>query len=172
MSVSANLLSTLAGLILLSGVAPAYALQQDVTCAGTTTISISPGLTFTPQTVHVEQQVIYSPCVSSDTTLTSGQNEASFDVPNASCLTFPVAFSGVFDIFWNNGNSSTFTHNELVTVVAGQSVLTRIGTITDGQFEGDTAIRVITYPALDAFKCLTTGVTSQIGPVVLTLTAP
>ena len=49
---------------------------------------------------------------------------------------------------------------------------TRIGTITDGQFEGDTAVRVVTYPALDAFQCLTTGVSSQIGAVVLAITAP
>lgn len=172
MSGSARLLSTFAGLILLSGVAPAHALQQDVTCVGTATVSISPGLTLWPQTVHVQTNVIYSPCVSSDPTLTSGQSGSSFDVPNASCLTFPVASSGAFPISWNNGDSSTFTHNDLSTVVAGQTVLTRIGTITDGEFAGDTAVRVITYPALNPVECLTTGVSSQIGPVVLTLTAP
>ncbi|HEX6899078.1 MAG TPA: hypothetical protein VF789_05165 [Thermoanaerobaculia bacterium] len=87
-------------------------------------------------------------------------------------MTFPVASSGAFNISWNNDDSSTFTYNDLSTVVAGQTVLTRIGAITDGQFQGDTAVRVVTYPALDPLQCLTTGVSSQIGTVVLTITAP
>lgn len=46
--------------------------HENPTCAGTATISYSPGLTYTSQTVTYSTNVIYSPCTSSDPTLTAG----------------------------------------------------------------------------------------------------
>jgi hypothetical protein len=164
------MLATTTALMLISG-APAHAAQQDVTCAGTATVTISPGLTYTPQTVHYTTNLIYSPCVSSDPTLTASSSGSTVDFPGASCLMYPFAGSGSFTLSWNNGNTSTFAYNATTTIVAGQVVLTRTGTITAGEFQGDTAIRVVTYPALNPLDCLTTGVTSQIGVVALSITS-
>ncbi|HEU5473806.1 MAG TPA: hypothetical protein VFV67_24440 [Actinophytocola sp.] len=84
----------------------------------------------------------------------------------------PFAFSGTSVISWNNGNTSTFSFNDTVTNIGGNIVATRTGTITAGQFQGDTAVRVMTFPAINPLDCLTTGLTSQFGVVVLTLTSP
>ncbi|RZU49458.1 hypothetical protein EV385_1208 [Krasilnikovia cinnamomea] len=151
---------------------PASAVQQDVTCVGTATETFTPGLTYTPQTITYTTNLIYSPCTSSDATLTSAVSGSTSTVPNSSCNMLPFAGSGSFVLTWNNGNTSTFTFNAVSTIVAGQVVLTRTGTITAGQFQGDTAIRVVTYPTVNPLDCLTTGVTSQFGAVTLSITAP
>ncbi|MGW4109722.1 hypothetical protein ACWEFJ_02460 [Actinosynnema sp. NPDC004786] len=157
--------------LMLFGAAPAGAVQQDVTCVGTATETISPGLKYATQNVTVTTNLIYSPCVSSDPTVTAAVSGSTFTAPG-SCLMLPDASSGTFVLNWNNGNTSTFAFNATTAIVGGNIVITRIGTITAGQFAGDTAIRVVTYPALNPLDCLTTGVTSQTGVVTLTITSP
>ncbi|MFI9010007.1 hypothetical protein ACIGNX_22520 [Actinosynnema sp. NPDC053489] len=142
--------------LVLLGAAPVGAVQQDVTCAGTATTTTN---------------LIYSPCVSSDPTLTAATSGSTFTGPG-SCLTLPGFSSGTSVLTWNNGNTSTFAFNATTAIVGGNVVITRTGTITAGRFAGDTAIRVVTYPAPNPLGCLTTGVTSRTGVVTLTITSP
>jgi hypothetical protein len=47
-------------------------------------------------------------------------------------------------IQWNNGATSTFEGTAIVSVVGGEVLDTRTGSITGGLFRGDTAVRVVT----------------------------
>jgi len=156
--------------LVLAGGAPANAVQLEVTCVGTSSGTMTPGLTYTPQTVQISTNLIYSPCVSTDPTLTAATSGSVSSFVGASCLMLPFVGSGSFTLFWNNGNTSTFTFNAASAIVGGLIVLTRTGTITAGQFQGATAIRTVTYPPLNPLECRTTGVTSNIGVIALSVT--
>lgn len=142
----------------------------DVTCAGTESGVISPGLLLTPQTVTVTSTRILSPCLSTDPSLTAGIDSSTVTAVR-SCLNLDSAHSGVTEIVWNNGQASTFAFNATVANPAGEAVVTFTGTITRGEFTGDTAVMVITSATLNVLACLAPpGVTSTSGIVTLEIT--
>jgi hypothetical protein len=152
-------------------VTPAHAAGlTDVTCAGTESGVISPGLLLTPRTVTVTSTKIFSPCVSTDPSLTAGLSSSTV-TGIRSCLNLDSAHSGVAELVWNNGQASTFAYNATASNPAGQAVVTFTGTITFGEFTGDTAVMVITSATLNVLACLAPpGVTSTSGIVTLDIT--
>jgi hypothetical protein len=145
----------------------AHAQVTDVTCVGTDSSVISPGLLFTPQTVTITTTKIYALCVSTDLTLISGISVTTGTAVRSCDLT-TFDHPGVAVISWNNGQTSTFTYNAMATFPAGESVVTFTGAITAGEFTGDTAVVVSTGAAIDPGACLAPpGVTSLSGTLTL-----
>ncbi|MFC4055075.1 hypothetical protein ACFOY4_35760 [Actinomadura syzygii] len=149
---------------------PAQAAGADVgslTCTGTSHLAYSPGLTFTPQTVTITETDTYTSCTSSDPTLTSGHISGSFPVAGLSCANV-TAGPDRYPVIWNNGQTSTiaFTETE-ATVVAGVQQYVGTGTVTSGEFNGDTAVFTWAYLPPSPLNCLAPGgLTSQDGTVI------
>lgn len=150
----------------------AHAAAADLVCSGTETDTYSPGLRLTPQTETITVDAIYTSCTStSDHTIASGQNHRSPTIPAYSCLSLLQSASGTLTFQWNNGHTSTFSYNRTATNSAGVYVVTQTGTITEGEFAGDTAVQTITGPVVNPLQCLAPpGITSQTGVDVLTIT--
>lgn len=165
-SVLVSLLAAL-GLVGLAG--PAQAVGP--TCVATSTVSFSPGLTFTPTTQTIGFDVQYSGCVTlGRPDIVSGTRQGSY-VGTRSCLSvLPPSASGTFVVTWNTGETSTVTGTSSGQDVAGQSVLTLSGTVTAGLFVGSSFTEVITQASLDLTGCLIPpGITSQSGVGAVTL---
>ncbi|QFZ20889.1 hypothetical protein [Saccharothrix syringae] len=142
----------------------------DLTCAGTETVTYSPGLllTPTPQTIGVNH--VLAPCIPATVPgPTSGTTSASVQ-RTASCLDLAEPGTGQTTITWNTGQSSTFTYNRTVTNIGGNAVTTLTGAITSGLFTGDAAVSVITGPTINPLDCLHPGLTRRTGVVTLTIT--
>ncbi|MFE0023317.1 hypothetical protein, partial [Amycolatopsis sp. NPDC059021] len=73
---------------------------------------------------------------------------------------------------WNNGQTSRIAFNEAeVTVVDGVQQYTGTGTVTSGEFTGDTAVFTWAYLVPSPLDCLAPGgLTSQDGTVVGNIT--
>ncbi|MFD5142680.1 hypothetical protein [Streptomyces sp. NPDC058401] len=152
------------------GQAVAHADPVSVTCTGSSAITYSPGLTFTPRTSTYAESDAYSSCLSSDPTLTSGSASASY-TSSFSCLgPLSVSSDSHYTVHWNNGHSSTFDLDYTDTIVAGVENVTAIGTVTSGDFTGASATFVWLYTAPSPLACLTTtGLTNQTGTVTVTI---
>ncbi|WP_131736112.1 hypothetical protein [Actinomadura roseirufa] len=138
----------------------------SVTCTGTSHLAYSPGLTFTPQSVTITETDTYTSCASSDPTLTSGHISGSFTVAGLSCANV-TAGPDRYPVIWNNGQTSiiAFTQTE-ATVVAGVQQYVGTGTVTSGEFNGDTAVFTWAYLPPSPLNCLAPGgLTSQDGTV-------
>lgn len=153
-----------------AGTAAADAL--DVTCVGTQTVTYTPGLTLQPVSQSIDINYIFAPCVSATVPeLTSGLASGSM-TRVVSCLALAEPGSAASTFVWNTGQSSVFSYNRTVTIVAGTSVVTLTGAITSGLFAGDTAIVVIAGPAINLLDCLQPpGVTSRSSVVTVTITS-
>ncbi|MBB5867481.1 hypothetical protein F4553_000860 [Allocatelliglobosispora scoriae] len=117
-------------------VAPADAAGVDLICGGTNTATFTPGLTLTAQTVHIDAVGTLTSCVSSDAAITSGTYTASGN-GTLSCLT--GGHAGQFTISWNTGAYSTIAFTNSVAVrPLGEVVVLATGTVTSGEFAGDT----------------------------------
>lgn len=145
---------------------------SNTTCTGSSAISYSPGLTFTPQTVTFSETDTYSSCTSTDTSLTAGSFSANVTQSGKSCALVDVSgpitsLGGTYTISWNNGQSSTLQALVVTDVViGGTEVFTGVGTVASGEFAGDDATVVWLYPVLNPLQCLTSqGLTSQSGTV-------
>lgn len=70
---------------------------------------------------------------------------------------------------WNTGATSTidFTTSENNSV-EGETVITRIGRVTDGFGQGNSAVETVTEETVDVTACFTTGLTSLSGQITLT----
>jgi hypothetical protein len=145
---------------------------SSVTCTGSSTITYNPGLTFTPRPVHYHETEQYTPCVSSDPTLTAGSSSTDIDIPAGSCLALPSIFEDpAYTIDWGNGNSSTIDLMFSDAIIGGTEQVTGVGTVTAGQFTGATAVIVWIYPVIDPQQCQTQqGLTTQNGVLSAHLT--
>ena len=153
-----------------AGVAPAHATATTITCTGSSPITYSPGLTFTPATSTYTETDAYSSCVSSDPSLTSGSAYAT-GTGSFSCLGLPdVITDPGYVVSWNNGQASTFSLTYTDTIVAGVENVTGVGTVISGYLTGATATFVWVYTLPNALACLSPGgATSQNGIVVATI---
>jgi hypothetical protein len=163
-------LTVAANAFALTGVAHAV---SSTTCVGNSSISYSPGLTFTPQTVQYSETDTFSACVSTDPTLTSGTSVSSTTFPGATCLAPPGVFEDPeYTISWNNGQQSVVELTFTDVVIGGTEQVTGTGTVISGAFQGGNATIVWLYPVLNPLQCLTSqGVTNQSGPFTAQVTA-
>jgi hypothetical protein len=157
----------------LGGAGVAHA-AGSTTCLGTSSISYSPGLTFTPRTVQYTETDTFSSCVSTDPSLVSGTSTSNATFPSASCLAPPGVFTDpAYTITWNNGQHSVVELTYTDVIAGGTEQVTGTGTVTSGEFHGGNATIVWLYPVLNPLQCLTSqGVTSQSGPFTAPITAP
>lgn len=150
--------------------APAAALTVDVSCLGTSSIDYSPGLLLAQQSVHLSEVDSFSPCTSTDPTLTSGIVSSDQTLP-LSCLNPLSTGAGLFTINWNNRQSSTIDATFTVTATGSVITSTASGTIVAGTFTGSTATGVFTYVQPNLLQCLLPpGVTHQSGAITLLIT--
>ncbi|WP_026422287.1 hypothetical protein [Actinokineospora inagensis] len=150
----------------------AHAAVGSVTCTGSSHVTFSPGLTLTPQTITVQETDTIPSCTSTDATLTSVTTGGtySYSVPNAACnyLELNPAGGGTFTIHWNNGQTSTVTGlaSEL-TSTGGLVQNTATGTVTAGEFTGASASIAWIYLLVNPLQCLSPGLTSQDGTILV-----
>lgn len=151
--------------------APAGADPTDITCLGSSSTTWSPGLTLEEASQTVTSDTLYGPCESlSENDLTSGSSHTTV-TSTFSCLAPLESGFRTHTITWNTGQTSTLGLNRTVTNLAGNTVVTDRGLVTAGLFQGATAVRVLTFPTLNALDCLhPPGITSVTGAVTLTIT--
>ncbi|MFI6510958.1 hypothetical protein ACIBCT_25410 [Streptosporangium sp. NPDC050855] len=150
--------------------APASAAVLDVTCTGLQTTTYTPGVTLTPQTVQVNLDRNFGPCVSlSQPAVLSGTSNV---VGNAtlSCLDLLSPGDGTRTITWNTGQTSTYTYTRQIINLVGQTVRTETGSITSGLFAGKTVVQTTTLATVQITDCLGEGVTGNSGPMTLNIT--
>jgi len=141
-----------------------------MTCASTQRTTYSPGVTLLPSQQTIQNSSIASPCVSSShPAITSGT--AGFTTHGIrSCLTLDQIGGGTAGILWNTGQTTTYVYNSSTQTVGGQIVLTIIGTVTGGVFQGRSISFVIVSPSLNLANCLIPpGITSRLGVGTLTI---
>jgi hypothetical protein len=141
--------------------APASATSLVSCTVGSEHLTLTPGVTNTPQTVTVAFTDTYGsplvPCVSSDPTVTGGTAVVSFPLPDATCQDPLTTLPGSQVITWSNGQRSTFSFETTITEVEGETVSTNTGTITAGEFAGGTAEETIVQGPPNPLACLTPG---------------
>lgn len=151
--------------------APAHAETViDLVCpAGSIDVVYQPGLTLVSRPTTVTVTILSGPCTSSDPTLHSGVASASGS-GNLSCLT--GGGSGVDVFHWNNGATSTIAFSDIIAArPLGETIGVFNGTVTSGQFAGDTFVGQTDALTLDLLGCLSPGgVTTNSGPFTMTLT--
>lgn len=138
-------------------------------CLGTESDTYSPGVTLQPHPFTVTTSGRFSSCVDSAGAVVSGAygpEQFSLDV---GCSDLFDAFHGVRTIRWNTGDTSVLEGNGQSTEVAGQVITTFTGTVTQGRFQGQSAVQTITLPQPGVLQCLTTGYTGATGVTTLTL---
>lgn len=149
----------------------AHAALGTLTCTGTSHLAYSPGLTYTPQTVTLTETDTYTSCASSDPTITSGYISGSFPETGLSCVNLTAA-PDRYRVNWNNGQTSrvSFTEAE-ATITDGIQQYIGTGTVTSGEFTGDTAVFTWAYLVPSPLDCLAPGgLTTQDGTVIADIT--
>lgn len=149
-----TVVSVLACGLVMAGVPFAEAATVDVTCLGTQHVNHSPGLLLlTPRVTTLTVDEVFAPCTSPSHPGITARSHRSFQTRPITCLALlsPNSFSKV--LTWSTGETSTLQFNQLATNVAGNSVVTLTGVITNGLFAGSTAVETITGPA-NGLECL------------------
>ncbi|NUR58397.1 MAG: hypothetical protein HOV87_06850 [Catenulispora sp.] len=148
----------------------AHAVSIDVTCAGTETVSYSPGLLLTTQTVRTSVTGSLAACSSSDPGITAGTYREDFSA-SLSCATLLSGRAGTRIFRWSDGTTSTFAFNRALNNAAGQVTVTFSGSITAGRFTGDTVLEQVVFVTPNPLQCLASpGLTTLgPGPVVLSI---
>lgn len=154
------------GFGIVAGVADPAAAEPLIVCQGTETATYSPAITFLPQTVTVHVSHDLPVCLGA---VEEGFAEETLGQQTISCFlpNIPVVEPDVIDYHWDNEQDSEVTFT-LTTVehLAGQTVVTAVGTVTDGFHEGAPAVSEIVLPDLNLLQCLQ-GVHQQHGLLTL-----
>ncbi|MGW1136626.1 hypothetical protein [Streptomyces zhihengii] len=144
----------------------------ELTCTATSTVTYSPGLSLVPTQQTVTFDVAYSGCISplGVSSVLSGSRQGSFQ-DTRSCLTLPAPATQSFPVAWNTGNDSQVNGSTQSVDVGGQVLHTITGSVTSGQFDGNTFVEEMNQISPDLLQCAVgTGVRSQTGIGVVTLT--
>jgi hypothetical protein len=149
----------LAVLILIASAAivsaqPAQALDL-LTCAGATTITYDPALTNQDQITTVTNQADYGPCVSTTHPQIEYGSVTNTAVSQTSCIKLLAGGSRTFTITWNGNpdTTSTFSGTYSTQSVGLTRIITIVGTVTAGVFEGDNFVHQTTVPATELLAC-------------------
>ena len=150
----------------------ASAAIDSTTCTGTSQVTFTPGVTFTPQNITVDENDSAPSCTSTDPTITGTiMRPYSYPVTGAACNDVEL-MPGPMGVRWNNGQhsfASSLTFE--LTSTAGIVQETGTGTITSGEFTGATAVFTWIYPLVNPLLCLTPGgVTGQNGTLLIQIT--
>jgi hypothetical protein len=162
----------LASLIGIVGLAPAGAMvatpanasTASMICTGWTHTTYSPGMTNTAKSTTVVDagrlNVIgeHSPtgsCIAIGSSATAGQRDVTAQL-NLGCTQLIVE-TGVETINWNDGQSTSFTFSANVTRGLSTTVILETGTVTSGEFAGDSVVETFTAPNLALLACGTPG---------------
>jgi len=136
--------------------APAAAAALDVTCTppSSQVDTYSPPLTTKPQDVSNAISRTYGPCVSAaDPALTSGSSTFTVTDKAFSCLDLLAAHPATFTITWNTGATSTVVGNAVPSVAGAVHTVLVTGTVTSGEFAGDTVVENSTGAATSIARC-------------------
>ncbi|MGK5731967.1 hypothetical protein [Streptomyces sp. URMC 124] len=138
-----------------------------MSCAGSNTVSFSPGLSLTAQRTRIGGSGAYS-CLSTDPALRSGVSSISGGGWNG-C--FSSDATTVERITWNTGEQTTVVyHVGTVQQVAGQAVVLVAGRVAKGRFKGRTVASPGLQVTLDPLKCASKDGVGQItGPSTLVI---
>ncbi|HEY7144260.1 MAG TPA: hypothetical protein VH637_08435 [Streptosporangiaceae bacterium] len=145
----------------------------DAQCEGITTIQYSPGLTGTTQTVTITAANSYPTCLSlADLTISSAEGTVQPLTGPDDCvplITSPITVTET----WSNGQTSTMGLSVIdISTEVSAEVLTATGSVTSGEFAGDTVVNVITIELTDLGGCDNPGgLTELSGVSTLTLTS-
>lgn len=142
------------GTSVLVAAAPAHSAVTAISCTGWDHATFSPGLTNTLRSTTVtndeDLNVIdaFSPtgsCLAVGSAATAGELDVAVVAP-VSCTQI-ISLTGTHTIDWNDGQSSTIPYT--ATIVRGNSttVITLTGTVSSGEFSGDSVVQ--TYTALN-----------------------
>jgi hypothetical protein len=159
-------LAGVVGLALGSAVlaAPAHASLATISCTGWTHATYTPGLTNTakPTAVVVDGDLnvidAHSPtgsCLALGSSATAGQRDVTAQL-DVGCTQLIVE-TGVETINWNDGRSTSFTFSANVTRGLSNTVLLETGTVTAGEFAGDSVVETFTAPNTAFLACGTPG---------------
>ncbi|GAA2037610.1 hypothetical protein GCM10009839_43630 [Catenulispora yoronensis] len=152
---------------------PAAHAVDATTCTGTSSVSYSPGLTLTSQTVTLAETDTFTSCTSTDPTITGlPTSPYTYPIPNASCNSVQYAAGNTLVPHWNNGQTSTISGVTYTTTnTAGITQTLGTGTITAGEFTGDIAVISWSYPLVNPLLCLLPGgLASQNGTIIFEVT--
>lgn len=164
--------SALAASVLFAGLltaAPTHAQTTLLQCEGTETDVYTPGVTFQPHEFLVTLTGRYGSCLDSSGRVTSGSYGPERFSLEAGCDDLFEGFALTRTFTWNTGESSVLEGSGQSTEVGGSVITTITGMITQGRFQGRSAIQTITLPQPDVLACLTTGYTGATGVATLTL---
>ncbi len=143
-----------------------------VTCGGSEVTSFSPALTERPQSVLASTTTLYQPCVNvlRPLELRTGVASGTVGPTVRTCDDLLTARTGQRTVRWSTGTTSTFSFISTVTALRGGVLqVVQQGSITAGEFSGDTAVGVVLLTQSDLDACATTGVASLGGTVTLTI---
>jgi hypothetical protein len=140
-------------------------------CAGSQTVTYSPGVTDQARQVTLHGTTTLGRCVSTaDPSITSGTSTFTA-TGRLSCTS--GTYSGTRKIRWNNGRTSTLSFNSVVSVNGGESVVAIRGTVTGGEFSGQKWSGAFTMFTAKPAACDTSqGIPTATGAVLLTIGSP
>lgn len=145
------------------------------TCGGSALSTYSPAITNTPATTTIGNHWVVGPCldVLHPLQLRSGESTTSRLVPGATCTGLDSGSSGTRTITWHVGattTTSTYDYIQTLSSVGAANVIVGNGTITSGDFVGDSILVVQTFASTQFANCGTTGIPSADGAVEVTIT--
>lgn len=147
-----------------------------VDCTGKEDVTYSPGLTLTPQDTSVTIRGSLGSiapgcsCAAPGTDITSATYTQVLTWPGASCSQPGFNAPGTRTFTWNDGTTSTFPYTAQIATTPTASIVTLTGTISEGRFQGHTAVEQIVIPQPSALECAGTGLTNSTDSTSLTIT--
>jgi hypothetical protein len=132
----------------------AHAAPGDLICTETQSVSYSPGLLSTRRPVDVSVHNVLSCTSLTDPAVTGGHVQATIHGLDRSCTDLAASGSGSYTITWNTGDTSTISYDRTANYVLGTLVIVENGTVTAGEFTGDSTTHVVELPNLDLLACL------------------
>lgn len=161
--------SVLVGLATMAMTASPASAGPLVECAGNQTSTYDPPLTPTPQLteIHVQQDLS---CPVGE--LSTVRVDERFELTTGCLLPGdPLPSASAYDYEWDGGEAHSEITYTLWTVARppGLTIATSTGTVTEGQYEGATAVEILTLVNPSVLECLS-GIDRQSGSVSLTIT--
>ncbi len=89
-----------------------------------------------------------------DPTLTRGHVQATIHGLDRSCTDLLASGSGSCTITWNTGETSAISYHRSANYVLGTLVIVESGTVTAGEFTGNSVAHVVELLNLDLLACL------------------
>jgi hypothetical protein len=142
-----------------------------LTCTGSYEATYDPGLTNTPQAVHLETHSTYSTCLLGGT-VTSGSSGISINLPSASCADLLSSTdTGNTTVTWNTAETTTYHWSSTAVDLFGTLISTTTGQVTSGKYLNGQVQRISISPNLQLSNACNSasGLTEESGTVTLTI---